>query len=294
MPRTRIPPLNHLRAFEAAARHGSFTRAAAELHVTQGAVSRHVKALEDHVGLELFERTPTGVVLRRAGASYGAALTQALDRIRAATEELVSTGGHTRLVVQGYTSLLMRWLIPRLPAFQLAHPKVDVRLSASSRPADFLRDRVDVAIVYGRGTWPGVRADLLFRDELFPVCSREYMFRAAPLRAPSDLAAHRLLHHNRRSQDWPEWFATAGAPDVRAESERNFEDLSVAHECMLAGMGVAMGQAAYFARELDSGSVVAPFDIRLRRDEGFYLVSRIDQAGTPYVTEFRDWLLSTL
>jgi LysR family glycine cleavage system transcriptional activator len=294
MRRRRIPPLNHLRAFEVAARHESFTRAADELCVTQGAISRHVKALEDHLGVELFERGALGVKLHRGGALYAAALTRALDRIATATEEVWSSRGKMTLTVQGFTTLLMRWLIPRLPGLQADHPQLEVRLHSSPSPADFLRDRVDVAILYGDGNWSGLQADLLFRDELMPVCSPAYLRRNAQLLAVGDLGGHDIIHHNRRREDWPQWLALAGSPDVRPRSEQSYEDLSVVYECALAGLGIVMGQAAYLQRELESGQLVAPFPDRLRRDRGFYLACLSDQADAPHISGFRDWLLSTL
>lgn len=299
MARRRLPPLNHLRAFEAAARHVSFTRAAAELHVTQGAISRHVRALEDHLGIELFERTPTGVILRRQGEAYCAALTRALDEMAAATAELAQDQGVTALSLQGFTTLLMRWLIPRLPGLKSVCPNLEVRLTASPSPADFRRDRLDVAILYGNGAWPYLRADLLFHDQLFPVCSAAYLERHGPIASPAELAHHHLIHHGRRRNDWPDWLALAGVPTLDGQAESTFADLSVAYECMIEGLGIVIGQAAYFERELAAGTLVAPFGrppegLILQRDEGFYLVSLADQADAPHISAFRAWLLAAL
>jgi len=294
MARRSLPPLNQLRAFEAAARHTSFTRAAGELHVTQGAISRHVRALEDILGLELFDRTPTGVTLRREGATYAHALTDALDRMAHATRALLDERPRSTITVQGFTTLMMRWLIPRLSGLQAACPELEVRLRTSPHPADFRRDRVDMAILYGAGVWPGLRADLLFCDDLLPVCAPAYVARHGLPASTEALGAHHLLHHTPRGEDWPDWLALAGYPMLRPASASAFADLSVAYECMASGLGIALGQRAYFERALADGSVIAPFPTALRRDKGYYLVCPGDQCDTPPIARFRDWLLSTL
>lgn len=288
-----VPPLNPLHAFEAAARHLSFTKAAAEMNVTQGAVSRQVKALEDHLGFELFNRTPAGIVLTPGGYAYAASLTDAFERIARATDELVTTRSHTVLTIRGYTTFLVRWLIPLLPDFHVKHPNIEVRLVSASDPVDFDRDNADLGIRYGSGRWKLLESELLFTDELFPVCSPK-LRATAGLRAPNDLARCTILQLNLRRADWPDWLAEAGCPALRAASDLFLEDLGVVYQCAVAGLGVAMGQAAYVAEDLASGRLVAPFDVTLRRTRGYYLVCPKDRANVTKIDTFRRWLRDIL
>ncbi len=284
-----VPPLNPLHAFEVAARHLSFTKAAAELHVTQGAVSRQIKALEDHLGFELFTRTPAGIVLTPGGHAYAAALTDAFARIARATDELVTARSHTVLTIRSYTTFLVRWLIPLLPSFHVAHPNIEVRLVSASDTVDFQRDNVDLAIRYGSGRWRTLESDLLLTDELFPVCSPA-LAAAADLRTPADLARCTFLHLNLRRMDWPDWLAEAGHAGVEPTNHLFFEDLGVVYQCATAGLGVAIGQGAYVADDLAAGRLVAPLDVVLRRTTGYYLVCPKERAGVTKIAAFRQWL----
>ncbi len=289
----RIPPLNALRAFEAAARNLSFTKAGSELSVTQGAISRQVRLLEEFFGFELFERSPRGVELNRVGQIYAAAIGEALDTITRATDKLATTSTHTVLTIRGYTNLLVRWLTPLLPDFHLRHPNIEIRLISAGDPVDFDRDKVDLGIRFGFGRWRGLDSDPLFMDELTPVCSPRVRD-ALALEHPSDLARANLLHLNLRQADWPDWFASAGL-EVPASSENVYlEDLGVLYQCAIAGQGVAMGQYQYVREYLAGGSLVAPFDIVLRRQTGYYLVCPKERAELAKVATFRRWLSDVL
>ena len=290
--RRRLPPLNQLRAFEAAARHNSFTKAAAEMHLTQGAISRQVKALEDYLGFELFIRTATGVDMTPEARRYGSRLTKALDGIATATAELTATRSHSVITIRGFTTFFVRWLVPRLPEFERLHPDIEVRLIGSSDRVDFQRDPIDLGVLYGNGGWPGLAADLLFVDELVPVCSAQLATGLPPLTTPADLARHTLLHHSQRPRDWPDWLQLAEFPDVQGASARTFKDLSIAYECMSAGMGLVMGQRAYLQEQLASGMLVAPFETVLRRGAGYYMACRQDSADQEKIVVFRAWLRS--
>jgi len=288
----RLPPLNQLRTFEAAARHSSFTKAADEMHLTQSAISRQVKALEDYLGFELFVRTTTGVELTPQARHYGERLTKALEIIGIATSELTLKHSYSVITIRGFTSFFVRWLIPLLPDFERLHPNIKIRLIGSAEQADFQRDDMDFGVLYGKGDWLGLEADLLFNDELLPVCSAQLAQGQPPLSVTSDLSKHTLLHHNQLSRDWPEWLQAAGYPGLQSFGTRTFEDLSVAYECMLAGMGVIIGQRAYLEKELSNGTIAAPFETVLRRGSGFYMVCRKDKAGQEKVRAFRAWLSS--
>lgn len=288
----RIPPLNALRAFEAAARNLSFTKAGNELNVTQGAVSRQVRLLEEFFGFELFERTPRGVELNRAGGIYAAVITDALDKITRATDELATTSTHTVLTIRGYTNLLVRWLTPLLPDFHLHHPNIEVRLICAGDPVDFDRDKVDMGIRYGFGRWQHLERDALFMDELTPVCCPKVRD-AFNLREPADLGRCTLLHLNARESDWPDWYVEAGVALPAASRNVYLEDLGIAYQCAIAGQGVAMGQFQYVREYIATGQLVAPFSPVLRREAGYYLVCPRERAGLAKIVAFRKWLGDT-
>ena len=288
----QLPPLNPLRVFESAARHLSFTRAAQELHITQGAVSHQIKALEEWLGFTLFERRARQLQLTRGGELYAAALSGAFTQIVRATQDLVSTGAKQVLTVRGHTTLFLRWLIPLLPAFQSDHPDINVRLAASVEGVDFKRDNADVGIVYGDGPWDGLRSDLLFSDELTPVMAPEL---AACLPRPCTTEALLelpLLHSNRRPQHWPDWIQLAKASRGLAVGDMYYEDLSVIYQCAAEGLGVALGQLRYLEKDLAQGRLVAPHPLVLRRRRGYHLVCPEARADDGKVVCFRKWLLA--
>ncbi|GAA4323895.1 transcriptional regulator GcvA [Pigmentiphaga soli] len=288
--RSALPPLHPLRIFESVAHHLSFTAAARELHITQGAVSQQIKALESWLGFELFERRGRGVALARGGQEYAAVLSAAFLRIAHATEDLVATRSHQVLTVRGHTTFFLRWLIPRLPAFQAAHPEIKVRLSAHVEPVDFRVDSADVGIVYGGAEWPGTTADLLFSDELTPVLSPRLAATLDP-GDPDALLALPLLHSTRRPRHWGDWIAAAGAARPAGAPDMYYEDLSVVYQCAIEGLGVALGQLRYLRREIARGTLVAPHPVVLRRAAGYYLLCPHEAADDRKVTVFRRWLL---
>jgi len=285
----RLPPLNPLRAFEAAARHMSFTRAAAEMNVTQGAISRQVRALEDFLGFELFERTPKGVEVTENGRIYVNALTEAFEQIARATDEIVTARTHTVLTIRGYTTFLVRWLMPLLPEFQVKYPNIEVRLVSGSDTVNFERDNIDIGIRYGLGRWKGLESDLLFFDALLPVCSPK-LLDATKLQHPRDLARATLLHLNLRRDDWPDWLAAAGQENLEPANSLYLEDLGIVYQCAVAGLGVAIGQLAYVRDDLMSSRLVAPFDLVLTRPKGYFLVCPKDRIDVTKIMTFRNWL----
>ncbi|QRG06316.1 LysR family transcriptional regulator [Xanthobacter dioxanivorans] len=288
-PHRRLLPLNQLRAFEAAARHASFTKAAEELGVTQGAVSRHIRALEERLGFPLFSRTAQGLQLSHGSHVFALALEDAYGRIARATDNLIATHTHSVLTVRGYTTFFIRWLIPRLPQFQRLHPEIEVRLVAASDPVDFDRDAVDVGIRYGRGQWRHWSCDLLFLDELSPICSPDYLAQRDASSPEALLRGSTLLHHNLRPSDWAEWCRCAHV----AEEQRDnlyFEDLSIVYECARANLGIAIGQRSYVEDDLMSGRLIEPFGTVLRRDLGYHLVTPLERADAPKIQVFRAWL----
>lgn len=289
----RLLPLNPLRAFEAAARHLSFTKAAQELNVTQGAISRHIRALEKRLGFPLFIRTPQGLELNHSSRVFAKAIEEAFTHIAWATDRLTTTQSHSVLTLRGYTTFLVRWLLPRLPDFQHRHPDIEVRVVTAANAVQFDRDAVDVGIRYGSGKWPSWRSDLLFSDELIPVCSRQYLQTQKTGSPSAVLSESTLLHHNLRPNDWPDWLRIAGLANFVPKENKYFEDLGIIYESARAGMGFAMMQRSYIENDLVSGDLKQPFDAVLRRDLGYYFVCPSDRADIPKIRIFRDWLLHT-
>jgi LysR family glycine cleavage system transcriptional activator len=267
----------------------SFTKAADEMNVTQGAVSRQVKVLEEYLGFKLFERTSKGLELSRNGRGYARMLSQAFEQIALATDEVLTVRRNTVLTIRGYTTFLVRWLVPLLPEFKIKHPNIEIRLFSASDPVDFERDNADLGIRYGHGYWQNTDSDLLFLDSLFPVCSPALM-ESAELKVPTDLSRCTLLHLKLRRRDWPDWLAGAGRENLTAENNLFFEDLGVVYECAVAGMGVAMGQQAYVEADLAAHRLVAPFEFVLKRPAGYFLVCPKDRAHLMKIRIFKEWL----
>jgi LysR family glycine cleavage system transcriptional activator len=295
-PVRNLPPLNPLLAFEATSRHLSFTKAAQELNVTQGAVSRQVAVLEEFFGVPLFERHRNGIVLTRNATTFAAAVSQAFGDLRGAMEAYVAAAARPSLSVKAYTVFLNRWLMPRLPGFARQNPNIDVRLLGTSGAShvDFAKDRVDVGIRYGHGHWSDLNSHLLFRDELMPVCAPD-LARRLRSTGPAGLAGQVLLQTHAREADWPDWLKLAGVPAGPAlKRARLFEDLGIVYECALDGVGIAIMQHAYVRDDLAAGRLAAPFVPVLRRPLGYYLVYPTDRAGVPEIKLFRHWLLKVV
>src|SRR3984957_14102281 len=209
----RLPSLNGLRAFEAAARHLSFTAAATELNVTQTAISHQIRRLEAELGIRLFVRQNRSLALTAEARDYLPGIRAAFNDLRLATDRLTRKENDRVLTVSTLASLAAKWLLPRLSTFQQAHPGIDVRITTSTSLVDFKSGDVDAAIRYGRGQWPGLRADWLMADQLFPVCSPALLEGDKPLRCPEDLANQTLLHTSSiYDDDWRLWLTAAGMP----------------------------------------------------------------------------------
>jgi LysR family glycine cleavage system transcriptional activator len=292
MPR-RLPPLTALPAFDAAARHLSFTKAAAELHVTHGAVSRAIRNIEDRLGIRLFERGTRFVRLTPAGAAYAAEIGAALDRIGTAT--IVATASRSAGVLNVSTSdgFAGRWLVPRLHRFHRANRDIDVRLSTSGLHADFIRDGIDIAIRYGAGGYEGVVSEFLAEEEVSPVCSPELLQGEHPLRSPSDLRHHRLIHDNFRI-DWATWLERAGLDDINPDSGVRFDSAGYAVEAAVQGEGVLLGRSALVSADLAAGRLVRPFDLALNSRWKYYVVYLDGALRQRKVKAFRDWLFSEM
>ncbi len=288
--RVRLPPLNPLRAFEAAARHCSFTLAAAELHVTQGAVSQSVKALEAHLGRALFERSGPGLHLTPDSAAYARAVTDALRAITDATGDF--TGGRNRSVVtiRAYTSFLTYWLIPRIPAFHVQYPEIEIRFIAANDRVRVDPATVDLRVRYGRGRWNATESFLLLPDEIAPVISPVLLAPGGAPYGPACLAAFTWLHSSQRRADWQDWLTAAGASDVAPAFDMVVEELSVVYRLATSGLGVALGNRHYLRDELASGRLFEPVAPVLRRDAGYFLVHPSGRPLSGAAEAFKQWL----
>lgn len=289
----RLPSLNGLRAFEAAARHLSFTQAAAELNVTQTAISHQIRRLEGELGLRLFVRKNRALALTSKAKDYLPGVRAAFNDLRLATDRLLRKDNDNVLTISTLASLAAKWLLPRLSTFQAAHPDIDVRITTSTGLVDFKSGDVDAAIRYGRGHWPGVRARWLMADELFPVCSPALLKGDKPLRCPQDLARYTLLHSSGGyDDDWRQWLTAAGLPsDISKQRGLTFDLIFMTVQAAIDGIGVAMGRTSYVRDDIAKGRLVVPFKIALPADAGFYLVSPEAGEEPPKLRLFREWLL---
>jgi DNA-binding transcriptional LysR family regulator len=287
MPR-RLPPLSHLRAFEAAARHLSFTKAGDELHVTQAAISHQVKQLEAELGMKLFRRLPRALLLTDEGQALLPELREAFDRLAQAVDRL--GGGATRglLAVSLLTTFAMSWLVPRLPRFQERYKDIEVRLVTSPHLVDFAREDIDVAIRFGRGTWPGLRCDKLFDDAVAPLHGRAFL---GKLEHPRDLLTAPLLMQYDDPAEWPQWFREAGLGEGVPKAAAQFDSTRIAVEAAIGGMGIAIGTPFMYGEAIAAGRLFQPFDLTVRSGKGYYVVSPLATAERPKIKAFREWLL---
>lgn len=291
----RLPSLNGLRAFEAAARHLSFTNAAAELNVTQTAISHQIRRLEEELGIRLFERKNRALALTPKAAEYLPGIRAAFQDLRFATDRLLRKDDDRVITVSMMTSLATKWLLPRLSGFQEQHPEIDVRITTSSELVDFRRGDVDAAIRYGRGQWQGLRADWMMADQLFPVCSPTLLTGDNVLKKPEDLARFTLLHTSASSDDWRQWLTAAGLPANLAKNPGVTFDLSfMTVQAAIDGIGVAIGHTSFVQDDIAKGRLVAPFDMTLPQDAGYYFVAPQDKAASPKIVAFREWLLAAV
>jgi LysR family transcriptional regulator, glycine cleavage system transcriptional activator len=290
MPR-QLPPLNALRAFEAAARSESFTRAAEELCVTQGAVSHQVKLLEATLGIKLFNREHQRLVITGAGREYLNVVRDALDRIAAGTERIVQRQNAGVLTVSTSPDFAAKWLVYRLGRFAEAHPGIDLRVSATMHHIDFAREDVDVAVRHGDGNWGGLDAVRLCSEELFPVCSPKLISGRNRITKPSDLLKFPLLHLD-DWKAWSKWFDSAGVVDVKLSRGLALNRASMLIDAAVDGQGVALARTTLAAWDLINGRLAKPFDLGLRLSNTYWIVCPKATSSMPKITTFRDWLLA--
>ncbi|MFB0823814.1 transcriptional regulator GcvA [Chromobacterium violaceum] len=282
-----LPPLNALRAFEAAAVRQSFSEAAELLHVTHGAVSRQIRLLEAWLGTPLFERHHRQVRLTDAGRGYLADVRAALERIETASARLRQ--GPLPLRVNAPATFTLRWLIPRLSRFQLAHPHVEVKLTTSSDPVAQLADSFEVAIRGGPQALPGFIAHEFLQESRLPVCSPGLLERL-PLASPTDLVRHTLLHTAGSPEFWPQWLDAAGVPDLQPAASLTLEHFYLTLQAALDGLGVALGPSRLIADDLAAGRLVQPFAGPRLEDWRYFAYVPETRDGHPAVAAFCRWL----
>lgn len=289
MPR-RLPPLNSLRAFEAAARHLSFARAAEELYLTPSAISHQIKALEEQVGTKLFERRGRNVVLTDAGGRYYPALRQAFDRMNEATEELKQSDRFGALTVNVLPTFAIRWLLPQLNDFQERHPEIEVRITTNVNNIDFNQTEADAAVRFGNGNWPGLEARLLMTEEIVPVCSPALLEKGPGLKSPGDLKHYPLLHDINRPDTWRAWLNAVGEKSIDPDKGLKLETTNLAVQGALQGLGIVCANPYMVSRELETGQLIEPFEYHLPVANGYYLVYPKGREDRPRLKAFEKWL----
>lgn len=292
--RRRLPPLNALRAFESAARHLNFSRAADELSVTPGAVSQQIQNLEDYVGAPLFKRTPKGLLLTDAAQTALPALREAFDRLAEAASMLTAAVDGRRLTLTAAPSFAAKWLVPRLGKFEQNHPLVDVWLSAGLELVDLTAGEIDVAIRYGGGRYPGLEVHRLIGETVIPVISPD-LHAQNPLNEPKDLANHVLLHDGSPDPDdscpdWTMWLAARGLKTVDGARGPRFNQSSLAIEAAVNGRGVALAKRTIAQDDLDAGRLISPLQISTAVDFAYYLVHPKAKGRLPQVKAFISWI----
>jgi LysR family transcriptional regulator, glycine cleavage system transcriptional activator len=289
---TRLPPLNALRTFEAAARHLSFTKAADELFVTQAAVSHQIRTLEEHLGAALFRRLNRALMLTDEGQALLPAVREAFDRLSAGVRRVQDLCCGGALTISTTPSFAASWLVGRIARFQALHPEIELQLSATPRLVDFAREDIDCGIRYGMGDWPGLISQRLFQTALVPVCSPMLLDGANPLRQPEDLTQHTLLHALDDPDDWRLWLRAAGVDGIDATRGLKFDSVPLVVQAAISGAGVGIGRRQLVEAELAAGRLVAPFDLELPDECAYYFVAPEATADQPKVVAFRTWLLA--
>jgi len=282
----KLPSLNALRAFEAAARHSSFTGAAEELFVTHAAISRHIRELEDWLGVKLFVRTGRGVKLTVPGEAYQAQLTPAFDRMAEATRDIMRGAGDGQLTISVEEAFASRWLVPHLGRFTRANPDIELSLDPDDTLVDFHTGSVDLAIRYGHGDWEDVEAELLIEARMFPVCSPE-LIEGKTLSSPADMANYPLLHEDSRRW-WEHWLRAEGVVGTVSTKGPMFQG-HLALEAAEAGQGFALGDQVLTAEALSEGWLVKPF-AGARAHGAYYLVQAPGKEESEAVRKFRSWI----
>jgi len=295
----RLPPLNSIRAFEATARHLSFSKAADELNVTPGAASQQVKVLEDYLNLKLFKRRNRMILLTDEAQICLPLLTEGLDNMSQAIDMIREQNNDKPLTITAPPTFASRWLMPRLSSFQQEFPDIDIRIDASNDIADLVNDDIDIGIRFGTGEYPGLEADYLFAQNVIPVCNPELLKNGKKLEKPEDLKNHTLLHAHgdyffidSTHVDWEMWFATVGINGIDARHGLHFSQHNLLVEAAIRGQGIALVGDIVVSDELESGQLVKLFeDTDIPLKFSYYLIYSHTRSNQPRIKIFRQWLL---
>jgi LysR family transcriptional regulator, glycine cleavage system transcriptional activator len=294
-----FPGLRSLRAFEAAARHLSFTRAAEEMGVTPAAISHQIKEIEDQISVNLFTRTSRSMKLTKAGEILFESAKEALGALERSLVRAHRTQESKQLRVSASPSVAAKWLVPRLDQFMATVPGADVRVDVSAVTVDFTRDDIDVAIRFGLGKYPGLRADRLFQDQVFPVCNPRIITKDKPLKTPRDLLKHTLIHLDWEAQgspwpNWRMWMQASGIKDFDDNAGLHFGHTALTVQAAIDGMGVALGDSNLVADDLAAGRLVKPFELSLKAPANFayWIIAPEETADVPMIKAFREWCLA--
>jgi LysR family glycine cleavage system transcriptional activator len=288
-----LPPLNAVKAFEAAGRLDNFSKAAVELNVTPGAISRQIKNLEIHLGVSLFSRIGNEVRITAVGRLYLGYVQEAFAKLAAGTRAISADHAGQPLHIWGSRFFIRLWLLPRLPDFHQRFPDQEV-LITTVRPDAPLPPEVDVAIMLGDGQWNSMRADLLLRRVVVPVCSPSYLRSAPPLTEPADLELHTLLETSSGADEWDRWSASTGAGSLASARRITFTSADLAFSAALDGLGIVLGRHGFVENELRKGNLVAPFESTFDVGDGFYLIYQDRDSLPARVRNFRRWIVEQI
>jgi LysR family glycine cleavage system transcriptional activator len=289
--RPRLPPLNSLRTFEAAARHESFTRAAEELCVTQGAVSQQVKALEAGLGIKLFNRERQRLIITEAGRDYLTVVRDALDRIAVGTDRLLQRQNAGVLTVSTSPDFAAKWLVHRLGHFVEAHSDIDLRVSATLHHVDFAREEVDLAVRHGDGNWPGLDTVQLSAEQLFAVCSPKLLSGRRRLGKLADILKFPLIHLDSRT-DWTRWLRAAGVDEGKVTHGPVLNRASMVIDAAINSQGIALARTTLAAWDLINGRLVRPFPDSLPLSKTYWIICPKATSNLPKIITFQNWLLA--
>lgn len=286
----QLPPMNAIRTFECAARHLSFSLAAEELHVTPSAVSHQIKSLEDYLGVKLFRRQTRQISLTPEASQLLTGVQRGLLEISEATQRLLNNDQET-LLLSVAPAFASGWLIPRLHCFYEHYPETEVQIITSLKLVDFRNSNVHMAVRYGHGDWDGLSSDLLFEDELIPVCSPARYAKDQP-KCAADLKNQVLLHAGMKHDDWPNWFSVVGVKVTRAVLGPEFQNTPLMIEAAVAGLGYGITNRKFIQHEIESGRLMVPFDVESQSGSAYYLVYPNEVALSEKLSRFRDWVIT--
>lgn len=286
----RFPPLVSLRVFEAAARHLSFTKAAAELHVTQAAVSHQIKKLEDYLQTPLFLRLNRSIELTKQGEAFAEPLTRAFDIMATATEMLNWSKTPKAINIATFDSIAANWLAPRIRNFQVLWEDVSIKMITRNRHFDFSGREVDVEIRYGDGNWPGLHSIKITNENIFPVCSPNYRAKFPETLQPDDIRQMDLIH-DELVTTWADWMEAAGVTDIDANKGLKYNHSHIVLQAAANDEGMALGRGLLVADPISQGRLVKPFSIQIMSQYAYYLVFPKELMEQPWVLSFRDWLI---